>query len=137
MNAFQSWWSIPLKTFFGLSLLLSFFTLGGGEFLVPASLKADITVIPTSGNLAERFKDGKFHFKDILEFALYLIKTAGMLAGTAYMLANLFAGIQYIMGPLADDKEAGKNSMTNAAIGLAVVLLSWIVVDIVLSFVTG
>ncbi len=132
----KSWWDVPFKTIFGLSLLLSFFMVGG-DFISSQTLKADITIIPNEGSLAERFKDGQFKFKDILEFGLYLIKTAGVLAGTAYMIANIIAGVQYIVGAMADSKEVGKNAMVNAIIGFAIVLLSWIGVDIVLSFLTG
>lgn len=101
----------------------------------------DISIIPTSGQdtkgtLAYAFQTGDFDFKHILEFGIHLIRLAGILAGMVYLIMNVWAGIQYIIGATMDDKESGKNILVNALLGFGLIIFSWIGVDIVISFLT-
>ena len=82
------------------------------------------------------FQTGNFSFKLILLYGLHLIRVMGVLAGVVYMIMNIYAGITYIVGTTAGDKEAGSNAMINAFIGFGLAIFSWIIVDIIIAFFT-
>jgi len=96
----------------------------------------DISLIPETGDLARAFATGDFSFPLILKYGMYLIKLMGVLAGIVYMFMNIWAGISYITGSVSGDEEDAKNTMINAFIGFALAVFSWIMVDIMLTFVT-
>lgn len=94
----------------------------------------DITVLPTTGKVADAFKSGDFSFEIILLFGMHLIKVGGILTGVVYMIMNVYAGITYIVGTSTGDKEAGTNALINAFIGFGLAVFSWIIVDIFITF---
>ena len=94
----------------------------------------DITVIPTTGKVADAFKSGDFSFEIILLFGMHLIKMGGILTGVVYMIMNVYAGITYIVGSSTGDKEAGTNALINAFIGFGLAVFSWIIVDVFITF---
>lgn len=99
----------------------------------------DISIIPSrssNSSLSEAFRTGNFDFSDILEYGIYLIKMGGILAGVVYMLMNVWAGIRYITGSISAEEEEAKNTMVNALLGFSVAIFSWIIVDILIAFVT-
>jgi len=96
----------------------------------------DISIIPQAGDVAQAFQSGNFSFELILIYGMYIIKVMGVLAGIIYMFMNIWAGIRYITGGISGDEEDAKNTMINAFIGFALAIFSWIIVDIMLTFVT-
>lgn len=105
------------------------------EVISPSLFMASsISVIPEGGSLGSKFSSGNFQFTDFITFGLHLIKVAVILAGGVYMIMNLWAGFEYIIGGISDSKERGKNALINAAIGFFLIIFSWIIVDIVVSF---
>ncbi len=92
----------------------------------------DISLIPTSGKVADAFKSGDFSFEIILLFGMHLIKMGGILTGVVYMIMNVYAGILYIIGN--DKGESGKTAFFNAFIGFALAVMSWIIVDVFITF---
>jgi len=71
----------------------------------------------------------------------YIIKyISNWLLGLASLIAMLFVvigGFMYTAGGIAQKKDAGKNYITNALIGMAIAFLSWIIVNVILSALTG
>jgi hypothetical protein len=121
----------------GYSFLLSFAFIATDQIANQNMLAAmDISIIPSSGTLSSKFQTGDFNFSDILVYGMYLIKMGGVLAGVVYMIMNMWGGIRYITGSIAGEEEEAKNTLVNAFIGFAVAVFSWILVDIVVSFLT-
>ena len=86
-------------------------------------------------NLADRIRTGDIHLDQIPCFIKYFSQVFIGLAGTLSVIFVMIGGYTYVLG--ADDKkEDAKNTITYALIGLAVTLLAWVIVDIILPFIT-
>ncbi len=98
----------------------------------------DITIIPTDGKVGRAFATGDFSFEIILLYGMYLIKMIALMAGSIYVVMNVYAGIQFILSDWTGvaTKEAGKNTMINAFIGFGITVFSWIILDLIISFVS-
>lgn len=119
--------------FLGFSFSFAFLlTLGVNT---PLLADMDITIIPTTGALGRAFQTGDFSFELILLFGLHLIKLGATLSGVVYMLMNVYAGFQYIVKASSGDKESASQMMMNAFYGFALAIMSWIFMDIFISFV--
>ena len=101
-------------------------------FAFPAHAFAALSIIPDS--MWYKFEQGLFEMSDIPAFILELIKLAGTLGGGLYIVMNILAGIQYILGSMEGEKEKGKNALVNALIGFVLIILSWVIVDIFVTF---
>ena len=92
-------------------------------------------LIPESGILAPGcdFITGEFHFHCIPIYVGYLVKLVfGFAAGMC--IFNIIRGAyQIVLGSLSGEKESGKNRITWAIIGLIFCILSFALVDIVIS----
>jgi hypothetical protein len=66
----------------------------------------------------------------ITELIQFLVALGGMIA----MLFIVIGGYQYIIGGITDEKEKGKKTILYAITGFVVVLVSWIVINIVQTF---
>lgn len=108
-------------------------------FFLPVEALADgvFTLIPESGPLAEKFTSGDFDWIDIVYYALYLIRFLVSVAGIVAVILLMISGFQYIFGASMDDDEQGKKSIQNTLIGFAIVLLSWTIVDLIISVVSS
>mgnify|MGYP000497057045 CR=1 FL=1 len=95
------------------------------------------TLIPESGPLAEKFVSGDFDWIDIVYYALYLIRFLVSVAGIVAVILLMISGFQYIFGASMDDDEQGKKSIQNTLIGFAIIILSWTIVDLVISVVSS
>ena len=85
--------------------------------------------------LADRIRTGDIHLAQIPCFIKYFSQVFIGLAGTLSVIFVMIGGYTYVLG--ADDKkEEAKKTITYALIGLAVTLLAWIIVDIILPFIT-
>jgi|SRR3989338_2514102 len=97
--------------------------------LIPAS-------IDTLGPQCD-FVKGEFEFKCIPLYIGYLVQVVfGASAGFA-LIEIIKAGYQIAMGGLTGNKEAGKNRLTWALIGLAVCVLAFVIVDYVVTVLTS
>jgi len=101
----------------------------------PLLANMDITIIPTTGALGRAFQTGDFSFELILLFGLHLIKLGATLSGVVYMFMNVYAGFQYIIKASSGDKESASQIMMNAFYGFTLAVMSWIIMDIFISFV--
>jgi uncharacterized membrane protein len=106
-------------------------------FLPRASQAQQISVIPSDADWKEKIQTGDMDWVDIIYFLMHLIQLLLSLAAMIAVILVMYGGFQVIFGTIADNKESGKTTVRNALIGLALVLLSWIIVDIIIAFITS
>lgn len=108
-----------------------------GVFLLPKQALAsgcELNIIPTS--LASAIKTGDIHWADLITFALHLICFLIFIAGGIAVILLMIGGYRFIFGSMMEDKDTGVKIIRNTLLGLVVVLLSWIIVDTLISFLT-
>ncbi|HEY5713788.1 MAG TPA: pilin [Candidatus Gracilibacteria bacterium] len=114
---------------------LKFWVLYGGT-LVPLLLASakDGGIIPDELEKAAAKGEVKLEHlpKLLFSYAENSLKWAGGLA----IVFVLVGGIQYVLGGLTDNKEQGKKTLTYAIMGVAVIVLSWFIVDFFVQFLT-
>lgn len=108
-------------------------------FTPPTVLPAENTNLGgTGGNcigLADMIRTGNIHLWNIPCFVKYFTQTLIALGGSLSVLYVMIGGYTYIV--MGEEKKAeAKSTITHALIGLAVTLMAWILVDLVLRFVT-
>ncbi|MBN1494236.1 hypothetical protein JW911_00690 [Candidatus Peregrinibacteria bacterium] len=81
--------------------------------------------------LACGIQTGRIHFWMVPYYVVYLIQFIIGIAGLIAVLFLVLGGYQYVISGLGQDKEKGKKTITNALIGLVVVLVAWVVVNVV------
>lgn len=101
--------------------------------LLPGSAFAQFTtyLIPEDGILAQgcNFITGEFHFHCFPIYLGYLIQLVFGLLGTICLAMIIWAGYEWSFSGLMGDKEKAKNRLTNALLGLAFSVLSYLIVD--------
>lgn len=92
-------------------------------------------LIPDSGILAPGcdFVTGEFHFHCVPIYVGYLVKFLFGFAAGMCIFNITRGGYQIVLGGLSGEKESGKNRITWAIIGLVFSILSFAMVDIVVS----
>ncbi|QQS59799.1 hypothetical protein IPN35_02940 [Candidatus Peregrinibacteria bacterium] len=111
--------------------------LWGGILLIPKRALAagcELNIIPDS--LALAIKTGNIHWEDLITFVLHLICFLVFIAGGVAVILLMIGGYKFIFGSIMEDKESGVKTIKNTLLGLVVVLLSWIIVDTLISFLT-
>ena len=112
--------------------------------LIPIRAFAQPALIPADGGDALfggacSFITGNFHFECIPVYMSYLIRLFFGLAGGFALFQIIQAGYEYALSglqPIAGglpDKEAAKKRITNAIIGLVVVILTYLIIDTLVS----
>lgn len=85
--------------------------------------------------LSNMIRTGTLSLRQIPCFIKYFSQTLIAIAGSVAVIFVMIGGYRYVLG--ADEaKDDAKKTITYALIGLGVSLLAWIMVDIVLQFVT-
>lgn len=112
-----------------------FFILFAFIISIPNTLAA-WTLIPETGGLADNFKSGNFGTQDIIAYGLHLIKILIEIAGVIAVILVMIGGYKYVIGSFSDQKESGKNTILYALIGFAICVLAWIIVDLIVTFLT-
>lgn len=77
---------------------------------------------------------------NVFDIPFYLKYIADFLLGIVGLISTLFiviGGYNYIIGGISEDKEKGKNTIKHAIIGMIIALLSWAIVNTVISLVTS
>ncbi len=106
------------------------------QLLLPGVARAfELAIIPTDV-YEDGFANGEVSWQTLAHLVLHWIQLMITLAGAVAVILLMFAGFQYGMGKMVDDNEGGKNTIKNTLIGLAVVILAWIIVDTLIAFVT-
>lgn len=90
-----------------------------------------------SGKLGKKIENGTIALSDIPIFIVKTIDLVSKLAGSITVLMLMYAGIQYMLGVLTEDKEKAKTTIKYALIGLVVTFISWLVVNIIKTQLTG
>ncbi len=138
-HPFKKLW--PLL-FFGIfaTLLIAPIALGQNNFNPPSVLPGDNVNIGGYGNqcigLATMIRQGTISLRQIPCFIKFFSQTLIVIAGSVSVLFVMIGGYRYTLSSEGGKDEA-KKTITYALIGLAVSLLSWIMVDIVLQLATG
>lgn len=94
------------------------------------------TLIPRDGKIAEAFKTGDFTTELIIKFGLHIIQLLIEIAGVVAIILVMIGGYRYVIGSFSEEKEGGKNTITYALIGFATCILAWVIVDLVITFLT-
>lgn len=98
------------------------------------------TFIPTpekDSGLAESFKTGKFNLSQIPTYLTYIINLALYAAALIAVVFIIYGGFLYILSPLSENKEAGKNTIMHAILGLVLSILSWFIVNAAIYIATS
>ena len=111
-------------------------------FLPLQALAGDPELIPKSGLLTPsgaawtcNFKTGDLHFSCIPLYLAYLIEFVFGFVGFICIIQVMFAGYQIASANLlGQDRSAGTQRLTWSLVGLAISVLSFVIVDF---FVTG
>lgn len=82
-------------------------------------------------------KTGRISLNMVPFFVTYIINFLLALSGVVSVLFIVLGGYYYIYGGIADDKEKGKTIIVYALGGMAVALLSWVIVNTVLALLTS
>ncbi|MSR87280.1 hypothetical protein EXS70_03865 [Candidatus Peribacteria bacterium] len=98
-------------------------------------------LIPDTGAIGScNFVTGDFGFDCIPLYMTYLIRLAFSLAGGFAVFQIVQGGYEYAFSGLQQfgglpDKEAGKKRITNAIIGLVVVVFTYLIIDTLVSVI--
>lgn len=95
------------------------------------------TLIPESGDLVEKFRTGKFELYDLPAYIIYLIDFLIYVAGGIAVFFVVVGGYKYMIGGMADDKDAGKKTIRYALTGFAISVLAWVIVNFVQVWLTS
>ena len=81
------------------------------------------------------FQTGQLTRECIPNFVAHVIDVVFQLTGTFFILNILYAGYQIALGPITENKEAGKNRLRWALIGAFLTVCSFVLVDAVLNVI--
>ena len=108
-------------------------------FLLAPKVFADFTLIPAGDKLKDKgcdFQTGEMTFDCIPNYIQYLIEIIVALAGTIAVIFVMIGGFKYVFSGISEDKEAGKETIKNALLGLVITGLAWVIVTWIVSLVT-
>ena len=99
-------------------------------------------LIPSSGSLEGHkidcnFLSGNFHFHCLPLYLAYLIETVFGLLGTICLLMIIWAGFEWAFTGFQGDTSKAKNRLRNAIFGLIFAVLSYLIVNTVISTLLG
>lgn len=79
---------------------------------------------------------GRIRFYFWKPYVAFLIKNLSILAGVLSMLFITLGGYQYFLAMVSGEDSNAKNTVKNAILGLVISFSSWLIVEIVQSFVS-
>jgi len=82
-------------------------------------------------------KTGRISLQMIPYFISYISNFLLSIVGLICVLFIVLGGYQYVAGGLTENKERGKKYIYHALLGMAVAILSWIIVNVVMYAVTS
>lgn len=105
-------------------------------FLFPTLAHAyEFAIIPSS--IYSDFQTGDVHWDTIVIFAMHLIQLLITAAGIFAVILIMIGGFRIVLEATMEDQKSGKTSIRNTLIGFVVILLSWIMVDFTIAFLTS
>jgi len=81
--------------------------------------------------LACAIKTGRIKFWMVPYFVVYFIDFLIKISGLIAVLFIIIGGYKYVVAGATDDKDGAKSTITNAVIGLVVVLTAWAVINMI------
>ncbi len=87
--------------------------------------------------LACGIRTGRISFSMLPYFVTYIANFLLSLSGIIAVLFIVIGGYNYIYGGITDQKEKGKKTVMHALMGMWVAILSWVIVQVVLTAVTS
>lgn len=90
-----------------------------------------------AGELGRKIEEGTIELKDIPIFIVKAIDFITKLGLSIAVIALIYGGGQYMFSEILGTKEAAKKTILYAIGGIAVMLLSWLIVNIVKVQLTG
>lgn len=87
--------------------------------------------------LACAVKTGRIKFAYVPYFVTFFLSLGAVAAGTIAMLFVIIGGYQYVFSGVTDGKDDAKKTIGYALAGLALSSFAWIIVQLVLSFLTS
>ncbi len=108
-------------------------------FVEVASAQAPMSLIPPSGSLAAgcNFVTGDIHFHCIPLYIGYLIQFMLGMAGGFFLFGIMIAGYKYMFGSItAAGMESGKKELIGRIVGFAIIVFSYLMVDIIIELLT-
>ena len=81
--------------------------------------------------LACAIKTGRVKFWMVPYFVVYFIDFLIKISGLIAVLFIIIGGYKYVVAGATDDKDGAKSTITNAIIGLVVVLTAWTVINMI------
>ena len=95
-------------------------------------------LIPASGYVGScNFIDGDIHFDCVPVYLAYLIQMIFGMLGTICLLMIIWAGYEWAFSALKGDSQQAKARLRNAIFGLIFSVLSYLMVDTILSVLLG
>lgn len=82
------------------------------------------------------FLTGEMKMSCIPNYIQYLIEIIVGMAGTIAVIFIMVGGFKYIFSAVSEDKEAGKETIKNAIIGLIITGMAWIIVSAIIALIT-
>jgi len=93
--------------------------------LIPADFYKKVTKNPTA-----------LGPDDLITLGLHLIQLGVEIAGVLAVILVMLSGYNYVASGISESKEKAKSMLLNSLIGFAVCVFSWIIVDLVITFMT-
>ncbi len=111
---------------------------GGVKAAAPSELSSLVQdgMISPLDVLGCAIKTGRIRLWMIPFYIKYLIQLALSLAGLVAVGAVILGGYFYLFGAFADDKDKGKRAIIYGIVGFIVAILSWTIINIVMTVLT-
>ena len=108
-----------------------------GLFLLPTISNAAFDWSIISSEMYPKFESGDLEWSDIIAFILHLIQILIEAAGVVSVLLLMYGGFQMIFGSFTGDTESPKNTFKYTLIGFSIIIFAWIIVDLLVAFLTS
>jgi hypothetical protein len=105
--------------------------------LLPAPQDYGAEACEKSQDIGTKINCGTIELSDLPILVVYWIDYLTWIAGSIAVVFIMIGGIQYMVGSLSDQKDAGKDTLKYAVIGLIVTFISWLGINMLQSFLTG
>jgi len=124
---------------FFFSLISAPTCMAQSNFNPPSVLPGDNANIGGYGSncvgLANMIRTGDLSLRQVPCFIKFFAQTLIAIAGSVAVIFVMVGGYQLVLGSDAS-KDTAKKTITNALLGLAISLMAWVLVDLVLQFIT-
>lgn len=117
-----------------------------GEKDLSAGISAGVLPVPkdygqeacdTSQDIGTKINCGTIELSDLPILVVYWIDYLTWIAGSIAVVFIMIGGVQYMVGSLSDTKDAGQSTLQYAVVGLIVTFVSWLLVNMLQSFLTA